>query len=133
MPTHATSRSGVLAEAARHVAEHATTIARLELRLAAQEVKRKVVALGVGIGLLLGAALLGTVALLLLLGAGVAGVAVALPVWLSLLVVGGGLLLLAGPLAVVGLVLLKRGSPPLPEHAIAEARLTREALRDGRH
>ncbi len=133
MPTHATSRSGGLAEAARHVAEHATTIARLELRLAAQEVKRKVVALGVGIGLLLGAALLGTVALLLLLGAGVAGVAVALPVWLSLLVVGGGLLLLAGPLAVVGLVLLKRGSPPLPEHAIAEARLTREALRDGRH
>jgi hypothetical protein len=133
MLTPGNNRSGGLAEAARHVAEHATTIARLELRLAAQEVRRKVVALGVGIGLLLGAALLGTLALLLLVGAGVAGIAAALPVWLSLLVVGGGLLLLAGPLAVLGLVLLGRGSPPLPERALAEARLTREALRNGRH
>jgi hypothetical protein len=48
-------------------------------------------------------------------------------------IVMGGLLLLAGPLGVVGLVLLKRGTPPIPEQAIEEARLTTEALKNGRH
>ncbi len=133
MPTRADSRSGGLADAARHVADHATTILRLELRLAAQEVRRKLIALGVGLGLLAVAGLFGLLALPLLIGAAVAAIALALPVWASLLVVGGGLVLLAGPLAVVGLVLLKRGSPPVPEQALREARLTTEALKNGRH
>lgn len=37
--------------AAKQVAEHASTLARLELELALLEVKRKVAALGVGIGM----------------------------------------------------------------------------------
>ena len=132
MPIRAGSRPG-LAEAARQVADHAATIARLELRLAAQEVKRKVVALGIGVGMLAAAGLFGMLALPLLVGAGVAAIALVLPVWVALLVGAGGVLLLAGPLAAVGLVLLKRGSPPVPEQALTEARLTTEALKNGRH
>lgn len=97
-----------------------------------QEVKRKAIALGVGVGLLLTAGLLGLLALPLLVGAVVAAIALALPVWASLLVASGGLLLLAGSLTVVGIVLLKKGSPPVPKQALEEARLTTEALRNGR-
>jgi hypothetical protein len=132
MPTRAGSRPG-LAEAARQVAEHASTIAKLELRLAAAEIKRKALALGIGVGMLLTAGLFGLLALPLLVGAATAAIALVLPVWLALLVMAGGLFLLAGPLAVIGLVLLKRGSPPVPEQALTEARLTTEALKNGRH
>jgi hypothetical protein len=130
MHTPAGSRPG-LAEAARNVAEHATAIARLELQLATQEVKRKAKTFGVGLGLLLGAAFVALLIVPLLLGAAVAGIAVDLPVWASFLIVAGAVTLVAVPLAVVGVVLLKRGSPPVPEQALAEARLTTEALRNG--
>jgi hypothetical protein len=43
----------------------------------------------------------------------------------------GGLLLLAGMLGAIGAALLRKGSKPVPEQAIAEAQLTTEALRDG--
>lgn len=122
-----------LAEAARQVTEHAGAIARLEVQLALAEVKRKATRLAGSIVLLAGAGIFGGIAFLLAIAAGVAAVTIVLPVWASLLVVMGFLLLLAGPLGLVGLILLKRGAPPIPEQAIEEARLTTEALKNGRH
>jgi putative superfamily III holin-X len=132
MPTRSSNGHG-LAEAARHVTEHATAIAKLETRLALQEVKRKATKMVGAVVLLAGAGVFAGIALLVGIAAGVAAIALVLPVWLSLLIVMGGLLLLAGPLGVVGLVLLKRGTPPVPEQAIEEAKLTTEALKNGRH
>jgi hypothetical protein len=43
----------------------------------------------------------------------------------------GGILLLAGILGAVGAALLRKGSKPVPEQALAEAQLTTEALRNG--
>jgi len=43
----------------------------------------------------------------------------------------GGVLLMIAILVLVGLQILKRGSPPVPEQAIEEARLTTEVLRNG--
>ena len=43
------------------------------------------------------------------------------------------LFLLAAVLGILGLAKIKKGTPPVPEHAIREARLTTEALKsDGR-
>lgn len=120
-----------LSGATKRVADHARSIVQLELQLAASELKRKVAALAIGIGLAIGAALLGLLALLFGLAAATAGIATALPVWLSLLIMFGGVLLLAGMLGAVGAALLRKGSKPVPEQAIAEAQLTTEALRDG--
>jgi hypothetical protein len=120
-----------LSGATKRVADHARSIVRLELQLAAAELKRKAAALGVGIALLLGAGLFGMLALLFGLAAATAGIATALPVWLSLLVMFGGILLLAGILGAVGAALLRKGSKPVPEQALAEAQLTTEALRNG--
>lgn len=120
-----------LTDATRRVADHARSLVQLELRLAATEIKRKVIALGVGIGLTLAAAVLGFLSLTLGVAAGAAALALVLPVWLALLAMFGGVLLLAGLLGAIGLGLLRRGAPPVPEHAIEEAKLTTEALRDG--
>jgi putative superfamily III holin-X len=133
MPTRAGSEHGVGASA-KLVADHASTIARLELELAALELKRKVAALGIGIGMALGGAVLA----LFGLGFAFATVAEALSIvldrWLALLIVTAGLFGLAGLLALLGLAAIKRGTPPVPEQAIEEAKLTTEALRsNGSH
>jgi membrane protein implicated in regulation of membrane protease activity len=120
-----------LSGATKRVADHARSFVQLEIQLAATELKRKVAALAVGIGLALAAAVLGLFALLFGLAAATAGIATALPVWLSLLVMFGGVLLLAAMLGAVGAALLRKGSKPVPEQAIAEAQITTEALRNG--
>ncbi len=120
-----------LSGATKRVADHARSIVQLEIQLAATELKRKVAALAIGIGLGAGAALFGLLAILFGLAAATAGIATVLPVWLSLLIMFGGLLVLAGMLGAVGAALLRKGSKPVPEQAIAEAHLTTEALRNG--
>ena len=130
MPTRADgTTNGGLGAAAKQVAEHASAIARLELELAALELKKKVVALGLGIGLGLGAAIFALYGL----GFGFATVASAfetfLPDWLSLLITTGILLVLAGLLGVLALGRIARGTPPVPEQAIQEAKLTTQVLK----
>jgi hypothetical protein len=118
--------------AAKHVAEHASTLARLELELALLEVRRKVAALGVGIGLSVGAGVFGLFALGFGLAAAAAALALVLPTWAALLVVFGALVLLSLILLLVGLGAIRKGTPPVPEQAIHEAKLTTEAIRNGR-
>ena len=129
MPTHGTESNGGLGAAAKQVAEHASSLARLELELAKLEIGRKIAALGIGIGLGLGAALFGLFGIGFLLAAVAAALATAISTWLALLLVGAGLFLLAGVLGVVALRLIKRGTPPVPEQAIREAKLTQTALK----
>jgi Putative Actinobacterial Holin-X, holin superfamily III len=133
MHTRETERSGV-GPAAKEVAEHASTLARLELELAALEIKRKVGALGLGIGLAFGAAVFSLYALGFGFAAGAAALALALPLWGALLIVFGALLLLALVLGLAGVSSIKKGTPPVPKQAVTEAKLTTEALkRNGRN
>lgn len=120
-----------LSGATRRVADHARSFVRLELQLAAAEMKKRLAALALGIALAASAAVFGLIALAFGLAAATAAIAIALPVWLSLLIMFGGLLLLAGTLGGIGLILLKRGAKPVPEQAVEEARLTTEAIRNG--
>jgi Putative Actinobacterial Holin-X, holin superfamily III len=118
--------------AAKQVAEHASSLARLEIELALLEVKKKVAALGIGIGLGLTGLLFGLFALGFTFATIAAALATAVSTWLALLITTGILFGLAGALATAALVLIRKGSPPVPEQAITEARLTTEALkRDG--
>jgi hypothetical protein len=132
MPTRETESKGV-GTAAKEVAEHASALARLEMELATLEVKGKVAALGLGAGLGIGAAVVALFAIGFGLAAAAAALAIVFDAWLALLIVFGGLLLLAGVLAVLALTTLRRGTPPVPEQAIAEAKKTQEALRNGAH
>jgi heme A synthase len=64
---------------------------------------------------------------------GAAALALALPVWASLLIVGGALLGTAIALVLFAWTSIRKGSPLVPKEAIEEARRTTETLRtDGR-
>jgi hypothetical protein len=128
MPTHASDRPG-LGQAAKAVAEHASTIARLELELATTEIKRKLAPMALGIGMLVGAAIFALFGLALALAAGAAALTLVVPVWGAILIVMGGVFGVVGVLALLGLGAVRKASPPVPQQAIQEAKLTTEALR----
>jgi uncharacterized membrane protein YqjE len=132
MVTRPGKRPG-LGGAAKLVADRARSIVRLELELAATELKRKVAALGFGIAMLAGAAIFVFFALGFALATVAAALATVFSTWLALLIVTGALFLLAGVLVVLGLAGIRRGTPPLPEQAIQEAKLTMNAVANGRH
>jgi hypothetical protein len=131
MPTHATNghrANGGVGGAAKQVAEHANSIVKLEVELAALELKKKVSALGIGIGLGIGAAICGLLMVGFLFATVAAALATFLATWLALLLVTASLLLLAATLGALSLGRIRKGTPPVPEQAIREAKLTQEAL-----
>jgi hypothetical protein len=113
---------------AREVAEHASAITRLELELAGLELKRKAMELALGTGLAVAAAVLGVFALGFACAAAAAGLATAIPWWAALLVVMGGLMMLAAISGLVAVGRFARATPPIPDGAIHQAQLTREAI-----
>lgn len=130
MPTPAGERPG-LGAAARAVSDRLSSIVRLEIQLAVGELKRKALALGLGIGLLLGAGIFMLFMLLFAFLAIAAALATVVSTWLALLIVTGILLAIAGTLGFLGITSVAKGTPPVPEQAIQEAKLTTEALKNG--
>jgi uncharacterized membrane protein YqjE len=130
MPTRVaeTEQQGVGA-AAKQVAEHASTLARLELELAGLELKQKAGALGAGVGLGLGAAVVALYAVGFLLATAAVALAIVLDAWLALLIVSLALFAVTAVLGLIAVRAIKRGTPPVPELAIQEAKLTSEALK----
>ena len=130
MPTPETdSEPKGLGGLGKKVAEHARSFVRLELELAALEVKKKVSSLAVGIGLGVGAAIVAVFALGFLFATVAAALATFLSTWLALLIVTLGLLVLTAILGLLAITKIKKGTPPVPEQAIREAKLTTEALK----
>jgi Flp pilus assembly protein TadB len=128
MPTREADSQG-LGVAVKQVAEHTSAIVRLELELATLELKRKVTSLGLGIGFALGAAVMLVFMVGFLYATIAAALALTMPWWAALLVVTGILLLQVAVLGLLALNRIKKGTPPLPEQAIQEAKLTTEALK----
>jgi hypothetical protein len=128
MHTHATEDQ-TLGEAAKQVAEHASTLARLELELAATELKAKAAALGKGAAFGAGALFFVLYGIGFLFATIAAALATFLPTWLALLLVTIVLLLGAGVLGLLAVKSLQRGTPPVPKQAIEEAKMTTAALK----
>jgi hypothetical protein len=128
-PVSEQQTNGGVGGAAKSVAEHASAIARLEIELATLELKKKLTTLAVGIGMGIGAAIFALFGLGFVFATIAAALATFLPTWLSLLIVTLGLFALAGLLGLLARGRIKKGTPPVPEQAIREARLTTEALK----
>jgi len=112
----------------------ASALAKLELELAGLELKQKAGAVGAGVGIGIGAALVGVYAVGFLFATIAATLALVVDTWLALLLVTVGLFVIAAILGLVAVTRIKRGTPPVPELAIQEAKLTSEALKsDGHH
>jgi hypothetical protein len=104
-------------------------LSALNLELAKLEGKQKVTALGLAVGLAVGAAALVLYAIGFAFAAAAAGLAEALPLWLSLLIVAGAILLVAGILGFLAMRIARKASPPQPSQAIQEAEWTLKTLR----
>ena len=111
------------------VRDHARRLVALEVELASWELKRKLGALGLGIGLLVGAGLFALYGLGFLFATLAAALDTFMPRWLSLLLVTLFLFLVALVLALVGRSRVQQCTPPVPEQAIDEAKRTSEALK----
>ena len=118
-----------LGVAAKQVAEHASTLTRLEVELAQLELKQKAMSLGVGAGIGATAAVLGLFGFAFLLATAAAALALVVDWWIALLIVTGVLFLVAGIAGVIAAGRLREATPPVPEQAIEEAKLTTEAIK----
>jgi len=127
--TDPASQNGGVGAAAKDVADHASAIAKLELELAGLELKRKVASLGTGIGMGVGAALFAVFGLGFLFATIAAAFATFLPTWLAILIVTLLLFALAAVLGILARGAIQKGTPPVPEQAIREAKLTSDALK----
>lgn len=116
----------------RRVVAHARALVQLERELAKTELQRKGASLGAGAALGVAAGILALFAL----GFGLATIAAVLALvvdwWLALLIVFVLLVLLVVVLVLVARKLVRDASPLKPEQAIAEAELTKQALRGAR-
>jgi hypothetical protein len=115
--------------AVKDVADHAKALVGLEVELAKVELSRKLGALGIGIGLAVAGLVFALYGVGFLFATIAAALATFLSTWLALLIVTLFLFLLAGVLALVGLRKIKRGTPPVPEQALEEAKLTTAAIK----
>jgi hypothetical protein len=130
MSSRAAENGRSLGAAAREVSDRAMSLARLEIQLAKLEVARKLGSLAKAAGFGAASAVLLLFGLGFGLAAAAAGLSEALPMWVSLLIVCGALLLVAAALGAVALLSVKRASPPVPKEAIDEAKETRRALQE---
>ncbi len=104
-------------------------LVRGEIESFKQEIIGKLKHAGVGIGLLVGAATFAFFALLVLIAAAVLGLATVLPAWAAALIIGGGILLIAVILALIGIGNLKKGVPPAPTKTIESVKKDVRAIK----
>jgi Flp pilus assembly protein TadB len=122
-----------VAELTRQASQQLSDVVRSEMRLAQAEMKEKGKRAGFGGGMFGGAAIMGLLALWALVFAAIAGIAVALPVWASALIVAGGLLLVTGALALAGKHEFGSVGPAKPERTIDSVKADVDAIREGAH
>ena len=96
-------------EAVHEITERGRALVRLEMELAALELRGKVAALGAGVALAVSGALFAIFALGFLLTAGALALATAMPSWLAVLIVGLVLAAAAAAMVGIGVTLLRRG------------------------
>lgn len=100
-----------------------------EVELLKAEVITKLKALGIGAGLIAGAAVVLLFMVGTLLTAAILGLGQVMPDWLAALLVSAFLLILAGILALIGYRILKRGVPPVPTESIDSLKRDYRAIR----
>ena len=100
------------------LSEQASRLVRAEIDLAKAEVQTKAKQMGIGAGLLAGAAVIGLYTLGAFIATAIIGLSNAVEPWLAALIVSVVLLLITAVLALIGVSRLRKGSPPTPERAI---------------
>lgn len=106
------------AELLKTLSNQVTALVHQEVELAKAELVGKTKKVGLGVGIFGTAGVVGVLGGATLVAAAIAGIATALSVWLSILIVGAFLVVVAGILAIAGVTELAGGTPPIPEEAL---------------
>jgi hypothetical protein len=120
-----------ISELVRRLTEQSTELARMEVELAKAEVTAKGKRLGIGAGEFGAAAVLGVFAFGALTATLILALATFLEAWIAALIVTVVYAAVAGILALNGKKQVERGSPPVPEQAIASTRRDIDAAKRG--
>ena len=133
-PTPPTSADKKLGEIVNDVTSKASLLVKEEIELAKVEITTKVKKLGIGAGLIAVAGVFMVFFLIFFLHMLAIGFAdwFDLRPWVGYGIVCVLLLAFAGVLALIAMRLFKKGSPPVPEMAIDEAKKTRAAIEEAR-
>jgi ABC-type multidrug transport system fused ATPase/permease subunit len=126
-------RSASTSELVERLSMQVSQLVKGELALARSELQAKGKRLGTGAGLAGGAGVVAVGGLLALLTAVIAAVALVLPVWVTALIVGLVLLIVASMLGLLGKKQIQRGTPPVPEQAIHGVQQDVQAVKGGLH
>jgi MFS family permease len=105
-------------ELVQRLSTQLSELIRRELDLARAELSAKGKRAGTGAGLAGAGGVVALYGVGALIAAAIAGLAAVVPVWLSALIIGVVLLLVAGVLAIAGRGQLRQATPPVPEKAV---------------
>ena len=124
-----------LGEIVNDVSQKATLLVREEIELAKAEVTTKATRIGKGVAAFGGAAFVALLGLIFVFQTLAWGFTdwLNVKIWVGFLIVTVILFVVAVAAAIVGMRFVKRGSPPTPDMAIEEAKLTRETIEEVRH
>jgi hypothetical protein len=117
------------AELVQLAGDQLSRLVRDELALAKAELADKGRHAGLGVGLFGASGLVALYAIGALVLAAIAGLAEAVPAWLSALIVGVALLLVAGAMMLMGRRQVRRALPPVPKEATDGVRADLAAMR----
>jgi hypothetical protein len=124
-----------LGEIVSEVTSKAQLLVREEIELAKAEVTQKASKLAKGAGFFAGAGVLAVFGLIYFFHFLALGIAdwTGLKPYVGYAIVTVGIFLIVGLLALLGIRSMKKGTPPVPELAIEEAKKTRAAIEEARH
>jgi len=126
-PEHSTG------ELVKMVTEQVSVLVRDELKLAQLEMGTKAKQAGKGMGMLGGGGLVALYGVACLIACVIIAISHSLQAWLSALIVGAALLLIAGVLAVLGRSHLRKATPPMPTQAVDSVKTDVAEIRERVH
>jgi uncharacterized membrane protein YqjE len=126
-PEHSTG------ELVKMVTEQVSVLVRDELKLAQLEMGTKAKQAGKGVGMLGGGGLVALYGVACLIACVIIAISHSLQAWLSALIVGAALLLIAGVLAVLGRSRVRKATPPMPTQTVDSVKTDVAAIRQRAH
>lgn len=117
----------------KQVTEQVSLLMRDELKLAQLEMTGKAKQAGTGMGMMGGGALIALYGVACLIACVIIAISHSLQAWLSALIIGVALLVVAAIVSVIGRNKMRQGSPPMPTEAVESVKTDVQAIKEKAH
>jgi Flp pilus assembly protein TadB len=115
------------------MSDQVSTLVRDELKLAQLEMTRKGKQAGIGAGMIGSGGVIALYGLGCLIACAIIAIATVLAPWLSALIIGAALLVVAGIVALTGQARLRRATPPVPEDTVQSVKADVDEIKERTH